>query len=143
LYDGEDIAHCPSCTLRIRVIFDEENLPELNEDDQLSPPNSTDVKVQPSLSTPSTPPSSANTKINPSFESNFVKMLEILDQDEKEITLGMCFNMNNVDFKLILTEFFNIAGANPSQTPDNVASKRDSLAQHMDKMQSPLPSLSE
>ena len=31
LYDGEDIANCPSCTLRIRVIFDEENLPKLRE----------------------------------------------------------------------------------------------------------------
>ena len=32
LYDGEDIATCPSCTLRIRVIFDEESLPPLKED---------------------------------------------------------------------------------------------------------------
>jgi diphthamide biosynthesis protein 3 len=29
LWDGEDIAKCPSCTLRIRVIFEEEDLPEL------------------------------------------------------------------------------------------------------------------
>lgn len=29
LYDGEDIAPCPSCTLRIRVIYEEDNLPEL------------------------------------------------------------------------------------------------------------------
>lgn len=27
LLDGEDIASCPSCTLRIRVIFDEDSLP--------------------------------------------------------------------------------------------------------------------
>lgn len=37
LHDGEDIATCPSCTLRIRVIFDEETLPKLttspDEDD--------------------------------------------------------------------------------------------------------------
>ncbi|KAJ0410767.1 hypothetical protein ATCC90586_001396 [Pythium insidiosum] len=33
LYDGEDIATCPSCSLTLRVIFDEENLPELVEDD--------------------------------------------------------------------------------------------------------------
>ena len=33
LYDGEDIATCPSCTLRIRVIFDEETLPPLPEID--------------------------------------------------------------------------------------------------------------
>lgn len=26
LEDGEDIAHCPSCTLKVRVIFDEEVL---------------------------------------------------------------------------------------------------------------------
>lgn len=29
LWDGEDIAKCPSCTLRIMVIFDEADLPEL------------------------------------------------------------------------------------------------------------------
>jgi diphthamide biosynthesis protein 3 len=29
LLDGEDIAKCPSCTLRIMVIYDEEDLPEL------------------------------------------------------------------------------------------------------------------
>lgn len=37
LYDGEDIGTCPSCTLRIRIIFDEDKLPELmpspDEDD--------------------------------------------------------------------------------------------------------------
>ena len=27
LLDGEEIANCPSCTLRIRVIFDEDILP--------------------------------------------------------------------------------------------------------------------
>lgn len=31
LYDGEDIALCPSCTLKIRVIFDEDSLPQLQE----------------------------------------------------------------------------------------------------------------
>jgi len=29
LWDGEDIATCPSCTLRIEVIYEEEDLPEL------------------------------------------------------------------------------------------------------------------
>ena len=29
LWDGEDIAKCPSCTLRIMVIYEEEDLPEL------------------------------------------------------------------------------------------------------------------
>ncbi|KAE9022935.1 hypothetical protein PF001_g17215 [Phytophthora fragariae] len=33
LYDGEDIATCPSCSLTIRVVFDEENLPELKEEE--------------------------------------------------------------------------------------------------------------
>ncbi|KAL7446044.1 hypothetical protein ACHAXH_009656 [Discostella pseudostelligera] len=33
LYDGEDIATCPSCTLRIEIIYDEENLPPLRKDD--------------------------------------------------------------------------------------------------------------
>lgn len=32
LLDGEDVANCPSCTLRIRVIFDEDSLPELREE---------------------------------------------------------------------------------------------------------------
>jgi diphthamide biosynthesis protein 3 len=31
LHDGEDIALCPSCTLRVRVIYDEESLPPLND----------------------------------------------------------------------------------------------------------------
>jgi diphthamide biosynthesis protein 3 len=26
LDEGEDIAHCPSCTLKIRVIFEEEDI---------------------------------------------------------------------------------------------------------------------
>lgn len=34
LWDGEDIAKCPSCTLRIRVIFEEEDLPAWVEDDE-------------------------------------------------------------------------------------------------------------
>jgi hypothetical protein len=29
LWDGEDVATCPSCTLRITVIYEEEDLPEL------------------------------------------------------------------------------------------------------------------
>lgn len=32
LWDGEDIATCPSCTLRIEIIFDEEDLPALREE---------------------------------------------------------------------------------------------------------------
>ena len=31
LLDGEDIGQCPSCTLKIRVIFDEDKLPPLKE----------------------------------------------------------------------------------------------------------------
>jgi len=31
LYDGEDVGHCPSCTLRIKIIFEEDDLPELPE----------------------------------------------------------------------------------------------------------------
>lgn len=34
LWDGEDIATCPSCTLRIEIIYDEEDLPPLREDDE-------------------------------------------------------------------------------------------------------------
>jgi diphthamide biosynthesis protein 3 len=33
LYDGEDIAKCPSCTLQVKVIFQLEDLPEINDDD--------------------------------------------------------------------------------------------------------------
>ena len=33
LWDGEDIAPCPSCTLRIMIIYDEEDLPPLPESD--------------------------------------------------------------------------------------------------------------
>ena len=33
LWDGEDIATCPSCTLRIEIIYDEEDLPPLRNDD--------------------------------------------------------------------------------------------------------------
>ena len=29
LWDGEDIARCPSCSLRVKVIFEQEDLPEL------------------------------------------------------------------------------------------------------------------
>ena len=29
LHDGEDIAHCPSCSLKVRVIFDPAALPAL------------------------------------------------------------------------------------------------------------------
>ena len=31
LYDGEDIAGCPSCSLTIRVIFEESDLPPLQD----------------------------------------------------------------------------------------------------------------
>lgn len=31
LHDGEDVASCPSCTLRIKVIYDEDKLPEFKE----------------------------------------------------------------------------------------------------------------
>jgi diphthamide biosynthesis protein 3 len=31
LHDGEDVATCPSCTLRIKVIYDENKLPEFKE----------------------------------------------------------------------------------------------------------------
>ena len=32
LWDGEDIAPCPSCTLRISIIYEEEDLPPLPDD---------------------------------------------------------------------------------------------------------------
>jgi len=33
LWDGEDIAKCPSCTLRIMVIYEIDDLPPLPDDD--------------------------------------------------------------------------------------------------------------
>ena len=32
LWDGEDVADCQSCTLFIKVVYEEENLPELPDD---------------------------------------------------------------------------------------------------------------
>eukprot|EP01083_Nonionella_stella_P208189 755715_1 len=32
LWDGEDIAPCPSCTLRIEIIYDEDDLPPLPDE---------------------------------------------------------------------------------------------------------------
>ena len=32
LWDGEEIALCPSCTLKLRVIYEESELPELDEE---------------------------------------------------------------------------------------------------------------
>jgi diphthamide biosynthesis protein 3 len=34
LWDGEDIAKCPSCSLRIMVIFDQADLPPFIDDDE-------------------------------------------------------------------------------------------------------------
>jgi diphthamide biosynthesis protein 3 len=34
LHDGEDIAKCPSCTLRIMVIYDVDDLPPLPTEDE-------------------------------------------------------------------------------------------------------------
>ena len=45
LYDGEDIATCPSCTLRIRVIFDEDSLPALKVND-LGVPEDSSAELQ-------------------------------------------------------------------------------------------------
>lgn len=39
LYDGEDVATCPSCSLTLRVVFDEDALPLLkDEEDDTSTP---------------------------------------------------------------------------------------------------------
>ncbi|CAB9496094.1 Diphthamide biosynthesis protein 3 [Seminavis robusta] len=50
LWDGEDIAKCPSCTLRIAVIFDEEDLPELppdeDEEEEEEPAEELQTKMQ-------------------------------------------------------------------------------------------------
>lgn len=37
LWDGEDIATCPSCTLRIMVIYEEEDLEPLPEESESEP----------------------------------------------------------------------------------------------------------
>lgn len=41
LYDGEDIAPCPSCTLQIKVIFKESDLPELRPHEMENNPSQT------------------------------------------------------------------------------------------------------
>lgn len=38
MYDGEDIAVCPSCSLMIQVIFDKEDLIEYYKEANLEPP---------------------------------------------------------------------------------------------------------
>jgi diphthamide biosynthesis protein 3 len=42
LHDGEDIAKCPSCTLRIMVIYDESDLPPLPTDEEENDNNDND-----------------------------------------------------------------------------------------------------
>jgi hypothetical protein len=42
LWDGEDIATCPSCTLRITIIYEEEDLPPLPDEDFSSQSSDTD-----------------------------------------------------------------------------------------------------
>ena len=52
LYDGEDVAKCPSCTLRIMVIYDEEDLPPLpdeEDDDQDEEDESLGAEQEPVL----------------------------------------------------------------------------------------------
>ena len=63
LYDGEDIATCPSCTLRIRVIFDEESLPPLRENPDSNQPASIENEVNDDNRS-ETPSSSSTLNIN-------------------------------------------------------------------------------
>mmetsp|Transcript_17395 Transcript_17395/g.37577 ORF Transcript_17395/g.37577 Transcript_17395/m.37577 type:complete len:110 (-) Transcript_17395:445-774(-) len=44
LWDGEDVATCPSCTLRIEIIYDEEDLPPYRDDDDDESEGDDDVK---------------------------------------------------------------------------------------------------
>ncbi|KJE97716.1 hypothetical protein CAOG_07821 [Capsaspora owczarzaki ATCC 30864] len=40
LHDGEDVARCPSCSLLVKVIFNPDNLPALDDSDaSTAPPN--------------------------------------------------------------------------------------------------------
>jgi len=71
MYDGEDIGICPSCTLRIRVIYDEESLPPLMEcssEDQQE-----DIGV----------PMSENDDINNSVEP--LRVFRTTDEDDVDI----------------------------------------------------------
>jgi diphthamide biosynthesis protein 3 len=45
LHDGDDIAKCPSCTLRIRVIYDVDDLPELPPDDEEEEEDGVEEKI--------------------------------------------------------------------------------------------------
>ena len=66
LHDGEDVAPCPSCTLRIKIIFEEDDLPALpefefeDEGDEQGDENGAVVEVEavamPAIPATSTPP---------------------------------------------------------------------------------------
>lgn len=45
MYDGEDIALCPSCSLMIQVVFDKEDLVEYYVEANLEPPGKIAVAV--------------------------------------------------------------------------------------------------
>jgi diphthamide biosynthesis protein 3 len=45
LHDGDDIAKCPSCTLRIRVIYYVDDLPELPPDDEEEEEDGVEEKI--------------------------------------------------------------------------------------------------
>ena len=46
LWDGEDIAKCPSCTLQIMVVYEEDDLPPLpDEEEDVDKEASTEITV--------------------------------------------------------------------------------------------------
>jgi diphthamide biosynthesis protein 3 len=70
LYDGDDIALCPSCTLRIRVIFDEDALPPLNNNEEVE---GDDVLVVASVP-------SADTEFNKTAEIDIAAVASAVDK---------------------------------------------------------------
>mmetsp|Transcript_5054 Transcript_5054/g.7685 ORF Transcript_5054/g.7685 Transcript_5054/m.7685 type:complete len:145 (-) Transcript_5054:319-753(-) len=80
LHDGEDIASCPSCSLRIRVIFEPEDLPDLAEElsDQEEKESETLKEVTPSQSSaPSSLPSSNGDHVTASSITEQMTSLDV------------------------------------------------------------------
>ena len=79
LYDGEDIAKCPSCTLRIMVIYDLSDLPPLPSDNDVENDESDDEDR------------GTNQKLNPTET-------EVLDQISSITVSGWSSEQRNRNF---------------------------------------------
>ena len=85
LYDGEDIASCPSCTLRIRVIFDEDALPPLKEDLEQERPATENTITQTSSQQQHKEENENEKEKEMNIEENFTKEKVIVNKDGQTI----------------------------------------------------------